>query len=94
MALKTEFALSYQVVRPKSVAHEVYWSLVRFEKPCCPFHGAMRYFAKHKAEQDYLPRSLTSARGKLTLLLKPRLVVTKPRYDRRINNAVVPVHAQ
>jgi conjugative relaxase-like TrwC/TraI family protein len=28
--------------------------MVRFDKPCCRFHGAMRYFAEHMAKQDYL----------------------------------------
>ena len=29
-------------------------SMVRFDKPCCRYHGAMRYFAEHMAKQDYL----------------------------------------
>jgi conjugative relaxase-like TrwC/TraI family protein len=28
--------------------------MVRFDKPCCRFHGAMRYFSEHMARQDYL----------------------------------------
>jgi conjugative relaxase-like TrwC/TraI family protein len=28
--------------------------MVRFDKPCSRFHGAMRYFSEHMAKQDYL----------------------------------------